>query len=94
MIKNTIEKRFFRGTEIEINIKKMGNIIRLDKKFPNNKKIKLEIKENSTVADALEELSIPKNYVTLIIINNKTTSLNAKLQNGDKIILFPPMGGG
>lgn len=94
MIKNTIEKRFLRDTEMEIDIKKMGNIIRLDKKFPNNKKIKLEIKENSTVADVLEELGIPRNYVTLIIINNKTASLDTELQNGDKIILFPPMGGG
>ena len=87
-------KIILKGESVEIDIKKMGNITRIDKKFPNNKNIKLEMKENSTVADVLKELEIPKNYITLIIINNKISSINSKLQNKDKIILYPPMGGG
>lgn len=79
---------------MEISIEKMGNLVKIDKKFSNKKNIKLITKENSTIADILKELGIPKNFITLILINDKISTVDSKLQNQDKIILYPPMGGG
>ena len=47
-----------------------------------------------TVADLLHELNIPSEEVKIIFINSKSASLDTQIKDGDRIGLFPAVGGG
>ncbi len=63
----------------------------LRKKYKNIESI--EIEDNSTVKDLLDNLEIDKE-TTIVIVNGKSQLLDHKLKSGDRVGLFPPVGGG
>jgi len=56
--------------------------------------IKLYLKSNSKVSDIVNQLNITKEYIALVIVNKKVSDLNSELQDGDKVVFYPPIGGG
>ena len=48
----------------------------------------------TTVADVLEDLDIPDHQAKLIFVNGRKTAKDARLQDGDRLGVFPPVGGG
>lgn len=52
------------------------------------------IGEETTVADVLADLEIPENQARLIFINGRKTAKEGRLQDGDRLGIFPPVGGG
>ncbi len=46
------------------------------------------------VADLLQELNIPAEEVKIIFVNSKSASLETSIKDGDRVGLFPPVGGG
>ncbi len=48
----------------------------------------------ATVADIVANLDLPKEQVKLIFINGRKAELSTVLQEGDRLGLFPPVGGG
>ena len=54
----------------------------------------LEIAENTTVQEALESLSVPLEEVKLIFVNGVRKEPTAILEPGDRLGIFPPVGGG
>ena len=52
------------------------------------------IGEKTTVADLLEDLDIPEHQAKLIFVNGRKTAKNARLRDGDRLGIFPPVGGG
>ncbi len=46
------------------------------------------------VADIIEKLRIPQKEAKLIFINSKKADPETVLQNGDRLGIFPPVGGG
>lgn len=54
----------------------------------------LEIHENTTVEKLIRELGIPDELVKLIFINGKRQDISYRLKQGDRVGLFPPVGGG
>lgn len=53
-----------------------------------------DVPEGSTVRDVIRSIGIPAEQVTLIFINNRHSTLEALLSDGDVLALFPPIGGG
>jgi molybdopterin converting factor small subunit len=47
-----------------------------------------------TVKDLLVELNIPENEAKLIFINGKKGGLDTRLDGGERVGIFPPVGGG
>lgn len=47
-----------------------------------------------TVKDLLEKLNIPLSEVKLIFINNVRAELETIIRGGERIGIFPPVGGG
>ena len=47
-----------------------------------------------TVLSLIDRLGIPVDEVTLIFINSARAYLESELNNGDRLGLFPPVGGG
>jgi len=48
----------------------------------------------TTVADVVRDLNIPAKDAKLIFINSIRRDLNTPLQDGDRLGIFPPVGGG
>ncbi|OGR34924.1 MAG: molybdopterin synthase sulfur carrier subunit [Desulfobacula sp. RIFOXYB2_FULL_45_6] len=54
----------------------------------------LEIHEGTTVEKLIKDLGIPDELVKLIFINGKRQDRMYPLKQGDRVGLFPPVGGG
>lgn len=53
-----------------------------------------EVKEGQTIDDLIQDLGIPQGLVKLIFVNGKKQDRTYVLQDGDRVGLFPPVGGG
>lgn len=66
--------------------------------LPKGEKIRneaLQIKEGSTVADAVDLFGISDDWVWLYVINHRhIVKRNVVLKEGDHLMVFPPMEGG
>ncbi|MDO8885420.1 MoaD/ThiS family protein [Candidatus Oleimmundimicrobium sp.] len=54
----------------------------------------VEIEEGTTIASLLNKFNIPEKDVHIIIINGRNADSKQVLQDGDRVALFPPVGGG
>ena len=52
------------------------------------------IESGASVFDVLNELPIEVSQAKLIFINGKKANLNSVLKDGDRLGVFPPVGGG
>ncbi len=52
------------------------------------------IKEGTTAEVLIRELGIPKDHTKLIFINGRAEPLDHGLFEGDRVGIFPPVGGG
>lgn len=52
------------------------------------------IASGTTVGDVVRELNIPAKDAKLIFINNIRKEPDTLLQDGDRLGIFPPVGGG
>ena len=54
----------------------------------------LEIAEPATVKHVLEKLGIPPDTPKIIMLNDRQGALEVEVAPGDRVTLFPPVGGG
>jgi sulfur-carrier protein len=54
----------------------------------------LELRPGETVAGLLQRLGIPAAEVTIIMRNGRSAKLDEPLAHGDRLGLFPAVGGG
>ena len=54
----------------------------------------LELQEETSIGRVTEELGIPKKGVHLVLVNGRTRTLDHPLSDGDRVAIFPPVGGG
>ena len=55
---------------------------------------KYPISPGTTIGMLLEQLGVAKNEVKLIFINGRKGDLTSALQGGERVGIFPPVGGG
>ncbi|MCD4718784.1 MAG: MoaD/ThiS family protein [Desulfobacula sp.] len=67
--------------------------VTLSKYFPKDSEY-LEIPEGTSVERLMSDLGIPGELVKLIFINGKRQDSKYRLENNDRVGLFPPVGGG
>ena len=53
-----------------------------------------EMPEGSTLADLAVALCLPEDEIKVIFVNGRAQKLEYRLQPGDMIGIFPPIGGG
>jgi molybdopterin converting factor small subunit len=58
------------------------------------KEIILDEPEGTTVSDVVHQLSIPESEIAILLINGRDGLMDSRLTEGDKVSLFPPVGGG
>lgn len=78
----------------KITIELKGNLSRFLAENLNKKVLKIDLISKSKVSDILKITNIPKGYIALITINGSVSSINSELKDADKIIFYPPVGGG
>ena len=54
----------------------------------------LDIEPGSSVNDILKQLGIPDNEAKLIFIDGKKGAIDTILKGGERLGVFPPVGGG
>ena len=50
--------------------------------------------EKTTVRELLRNLQIPEKKAKLVFINGEKKTIDTVLKNGDRLGIFPPVGGG
>lgn len=63
-------------------------------KFGTNISDPYPIPSGATVGELTDQLKMPRDTVKLIFINGVRGSLSTPLHDGDRVGLFPPVGGG
>ena len=59
------------------------------------KKVYLEVSEGvTTVQNVVDQLEIPPEHLSLILINGRDGNLTSTFCEGDYLTIFPPVGGG
>jgi molybdopterin synthase sulfur carrier subunit len=69
----------------------------LAKYLPENAKNKtciIEISDHSVISDLIKKMTIPDHAIKLIFLNGIHASRTSVLKNGDRVGIFPPVGGG
>ncbi len=56
--------------------------------------VALEADENTHVRDVMQQLGVPEKSVKLIFVNGVHAQPETVLKDGDRVGLFPPVGGG
>lgn len=52
------------------------------------------IKDGETVAALIDRLGIPRDEIKIVFVNGVTVALDKVLADGDRVGIFPPVGGG
>ncbi len=52
------------------------------------------IKDGETVLELVDRLGIPRDEIKIVFVNGVTVSLDKPLADGDRVGIFPPVGGG
>lgn len=54
----------------------------------------LKLQARTSVRDIVKRLELPEMEIHLAFVNGRVASLDRILQDGDRLALFPPIGGG
>jgi molybdopterin converting factor small subunit len=78
-------------SQIHIHIKLFAT---LGKFLPENSTETMPVQPGTTVAELVSQLGIPESEAKLIFIDGKKGSLTTPLMGGERVGIFPPVGGG
>jgi molybdopterin synthase sulfur carrier subunit len=53
-----------------------------------------ELPEGSTLTQLIEALALPREEIKVAFVNGRARELDYRLQPGDEVGVFPPIGGG
>jgi sulfur carrier protein ThiS len=59
-----------------------------------SKTITLELSPDSLLSDLLSSLALPKESVSLLVVNGKKATITQELNEGDHVKIYPPVCGG
>ncbi|MBW2249776.1 MAG: MoaD/ThiS family protein [Deltaproteobacteria bacterium] len=78
--------------KIEVNL--YATLKRYMKNETRGKSSAIDVEEGICVKDVIQKLKIPGDSVKLIFINGVHAEKDTTLKDGDRLGLFPPVGGG
>jgi len=56
--------------------------------------VRVTLPDGATVADLLAHFALRPDEVRILLVNGRSQPLNHPLTRGDRVALFPPIGGG
>jgi sulfur-carrier protein len=79
---------------LKIEIHLFASLSKYLPKGAADKSFMMELYDGDCVKDIIEKLGIPQSDVKLIFINGIHANDAARFKDGDRLGLFPPIGGG
>jgi sulfur carrier protein ThiS len=79
---------------IRVEVRLHASLERIRPGLKAGEALPLELKEGTTAERMVEELGIPKEGVHLVLVNGRMRPLDYTFSEGDRVALFPPVGGG
>lgn len=79
---------------MRVTVKLFATLVRFKDGGRAGKPFEMELPEGAAVQDLIDNLKIPPEETHVIFINNIIEEHQTKLENGDVVGLFPPVGGG
>jgi len=76
---------------MRIDVKCFATLARFQ---PPNARDGLELPQGATVAQAIETIGAPPDEVAVIFVNGRGAAMDTALSQGDRLGLFPAVGGG
>lgn len=56
--------------------------------------VEVDIQPGQTVREVLQSLGVPSDQTRVLFVNNRAASLSQPLNHGDRVGVFPAIGGG
>ncbi len=78
--------------KIEVNL--FATLTKYNVAEGGGKTLYVPMEEGSTILELMETLEVPREEVKLRFLNGKAAKEDALLSDGDRLGLFPPVGGG
>jgi len=78
--------------KIEVNL--YATLKRYMKNETGEKSSAIDVEDGTCVKDIIQKVKIPVDSVKLIFINGVHAKVDTTLKDGDRLGLFPPVGGG
>ena len=78
--------------KIEVNL--YATLKRYMKNDTGGKSLVIDVEDGKCVKDIIQKVKIPVDSVKLIFINGVHAKRDTILKDGDRLGLFPPVGGG
>lgn len=81
---------------IEVEVKIFATLRKYVPGLDIGEPLKLSLTDSTTLAQLVEQLGIPKEEIKIVVVNNLalSTDYDYVLVNGDRLAIFPPVGGG
>jgi sulfur-carrier protein len=79
---------------MRVTVKLFATLVRFKEGSRAGKPFEVELPEGALVHDLIDHLKIPAEETHIVFINNIIEERYSKLNDGDVIGLFPPVGGG
>jgi molybdopterin converting factor small subunit len=76
---------------LRVEVSLMGPLSRY---FQGERTREVQLPEGAAVADILHRLSLARGKTSLITVNGVKAPLTRLLNEGDKVVVFPPVSGG
>ena len=75
-----VEVKLFAGLELKSRLSTRQNMV--------------EYRPGLSLGDAIDSLGVPRAAVAIFMVNGRQSSLDTELRDGDRVGLFPLVGGG
>lgn len=79
---------------IKVNTKLYATLQRYNPEVAAGESFEMTLPESSSIGDLIEKLNIREREVKITYVNGRARSEMYRLQDGDEVGIFPPVGGG
>jgi len=79
---------------MQVTVTLYATLIRYHPEDKRNEPFTVELPEGATVKDLIEKVGIKEGEAKQVFIENRSRPEDHVLKKGDKVAIFPPVGGG
>jgi molybdopterin converting factor small subunit len=77
-----------------VNVKLFATLTRYKSGIKAGNSFEMNLPDTATAQEIIDRLKIPVEEIHIVFINNVIQAPSVKLQAGDVVGIFPPVGGG
>jgi molybdopterin synthase sulfur carrier subunit len=79
---------------MRVQVKLFASLTRFAGNARSGTPVEVDLPDSATLADLCQLLRLPADEVKITFVNGRTQAEDWRLQPGDEVGIFPPIGGG